>query len=602
MPVKKNKTPIKYTSRDFTSIKKDLVEYAKRHYPEKFRDFSEASFGSLVLDSVAYVGDVLSFYLDYQANESFLDTSIEFNNIRKHTRAMGYKFSGVANSYGTVSLYVLVPANSDGTAPLTSYIPTLSRGTSFASAAGGNFMLTEDVDFNDSKNQIVAARFDDSTGQTTSFAIRAHGQVVSGVYEIAEADLTSSAFERFKRVRAGDSTITEIVKVTDSEGNEYFEVENLSQETVFIETTNRNASSDGVRSIMKPFVASRRFTVERDGFGTISLQFGYGSDRQLPNLSIADPSNVVLERHAKNYFADKSFDPSNLISSDKFGIAPADTSLRIIYRANSNDNANASTDSITKVTRPIFKFDNFNTLDDGVVSSVGSSLESTNEEPITGDITAVSADEVKLRVFDFHAAQNRAVTVQDYITLVYSMPGQFGAVKRCNITRDHGTLKRNLNMYVASEASGGKYITTSAVTKQNLKIWLNNYKMINDTVDILDAKIFNFGIEFTAISEIAVNRFDILSVAVDALRFLFDTPYEIGEHISISSIYRTLNNVPGISDTINVKIVSRPGTLYSSVSHAIEKYTSPDRRFVEIPDNMVAEIKYPNVDITGTIK
>tara|TARA_Y100000296_G_C5099842_1_gene219356 strand:- start:355 stop:903 length:549 start_codon:yes stop_codon:yes gene_type:complete len=182
------------------------------------------------------------------------------------------------------------------------------------------------------------------------------------------------------------------------------------------------------------------------------------------------------------------------------------------------------------------------------------------------------------------------------------MPGQFGSIKRCNIARDHGTLKRNLNMYVLAEDTGGGFSLASSSVKDNLKVWLGNYKMINDTIDILDAKIFNFGIEFTAISEVAVNRFDILSEAVDALRILFITPFEIGEHISISNIYRTLNNVPGIADTVNVKIVSRPGILYSDVSHAIDHYTSPDRRFVEIPGDMVAEIKYPAVDITGTIR
>ena len=599
MPNRKN-VPINYTSRDFSSIREDLINYAKRYYPDTYKDFSQASFGSLMIDSVAYVGDILSFYLDYQVNESFLATAIEHSNVLKHGRQLGYKPPGASSSSGIVSLFITVPASSTGIGPDAKYIPTLQRGTEFASLEGNKFTLIEHVDFSQTNNEIIVSDVDSNTGAPISYAIKAFGVVISG--DLTEEVFTIGAAQKFLTLDLASEDVTEVLQVMDLEGHQYFEVQHLSQNTIYTAVANPNYKSDGTPSLIKRVVVPRRFTVERDGFGTVSLQFGYGSDKKLSNLSIADPSNVVLERHAKNYFADKSFDPSNLISNDKFGIAPSNTSLRVVYRANSIDNANAQVDSLTKVLRPLFKFDNLNTLDDAVISSVGSSLESTNEEPITGDTIAVDPDEVKLRVFDFHAAQNRAVTAQDYISLVYSMPGQFGSIKRCNIARDHGTLKRNLNMYVLAEDTGGGFSLASSSVKDNLKVWLGNYKMINDTIDILDAKIFNFGIEFTAISEVAVNRFDILSEAVDALRILFITPFEIGEHISISNIYRTLNNVPGIADTVNVKIVSRPGILYSDVSHAIDHYTSPDRRFVEIPGDMVAEIKYPAVDITGTIR
>ena len=273
---KKKITPIKYTSRDFESIKKDLQDHAKRYYPNRVNDFSKASFASFVIDSVAYAGDILSYYIDYQANESFLDTSIEFENIRKHAASLGFNFSGIANSYGTVSLFVLIPANSDGTAPDTSYYPTLKRGSEFRASNGANFILTEDVDFSDARNEVVAARFNDSTGATTFFAVRAYGQVVSGKFQRSVIDLTNEAFTRFRRVNIGGPNISEIFSVVDTEGNTYYEVDYLSQETVYLETTNRNAASDGVRSILKPYVAPRRFIVQQDDTGTF-LQFGYRS-------------------------------------------------------------------------------------------------------------------------------------------------------------------------------------------------------------------------------------------------------------------------------------------------------------------------------------
>ena len=171
--------PIKYTSRDFDSIKEELVKYAKRYYPNNYNDFTKASFGSMMFDMVAYVGDILSFYVDYQANESFLDTAVEFGNLRKHARSLGYSYSGVPVSYGIASFFVIIPANVDGTAPDTDYIPTLKKGATISSSNNVSFVLLEDVDFSNPKNDVIEARYDETNGGVTYYAIRAHGQVSS---------------------------------------------------------------------------------------------------------------------------------------------------------------------------------------------------------------------------------------------------------------------------------------------------------------------------------------------------------------------------------------------------------------------------------------
>ena len=329
MPKKNDYVSIKYTSRDFESIKSDLVEYAKRYYPETYKDFSEASFGSLLLDTVAYVGDVLSYYVDYSVNESFIDTAIEYDNVRKHARSLGYKFSGVPTSYGTITLFILVPSNSDGTAPDTSYLPILKRGASFSSDSGGTFTLTEDVDFNSSDSEIVAARFDSSTGQTTYFAVKASGQVSSGVFEKVKVDLTSAAYERFRRIKVGSTSISEIVSVIDSDGNEYYEVDFLSQEVIFLETTNQSAADDGVRSILKPFVATRRFVVEQDDTGTY-IQFGFGSETADDQSGLAEPSRVGLNLHGRRQITNSSFDPTKMLGTNKLGVSPQSTTLTIL--------------------------------------------------------------------------------------------------------------------------------------------------------------------------------------------------------------------------------------------------------------------------------
>ena len=141
----RKKSPINFTSREYDSIRSELVKHAKRYYPDSFRDFSEASFGALMLDSVAYIGDQLSFYLDYQANESFLDTATEYNNIIKIARQMGYKFRGRPSSSGEATFYILVPANSLGLGPDSRYMPVLKKGSEFVSTSGVPFILNEDL-------------------------------------------------------------------------------------------------------------------------------------------------------------------------------------------------------------------------------------------------------------------------------------------------------------------------------------------------------------------------------------------------------------------------------------------------------------------------
>ena len=256
---------IKYTNADFESIKAALVEHAKRYYPDNYNDFNQSSFGAMLFDMVSYVGDVLSFYIDYQVNESFLETAIEYKNIRRMAANMGYKFYGKPAAFGTVDLYVLIPSYSGDLGPNTSLIPIIKKGTILRSSSGASYTLTEDVDFNDSNADMVSSKFSEN-GATTEYAIRSSGQVKSGGGYLSEISIGSQ--ELFKRVRIGPNGINEVISVFDAEGHEYFQVNHLSQEIVYIETTNPTAASDGVRSILKPQVASRRFVVEQDDTGT----------------------------------------------------------------------------------------------------------------------------------------------------------------------------------------------------------------------------------------------------------------------------------------------------------------------------------------------
>ena len=599
MPNKKN-VNIKYTSRDFESIKQDLIDHAKRYYPDNYRDFTTPSFGSMVFDAVAYVGDVLSYYVDYSVNESFLDTSIEFDNIRKHARSLGYNFYGTPSSYGVVSLFVLCPANSDGTAPDTTYLPIIKKGTSFSGIAGGNYVLTEDVNFNASKNEFVAARFNDTTGATTHFAVKTHGQVQSGIFEITEINLNNTAFEKFKKVKVGDSNITEVFSVVDSSGNKYYEVDNLAQEVVFVETTNKDAFASGVRSILKPFVATRRFTVEQDDTGTY-LQFGFGSEDE-DTVGITDPSKIAIKMHGKKQITNNSFDPTKLLSTNKFGVSPYNTILKVIYRTNDPNSINAPALSIKDVVFVDYLFNNLDTLNTTKVEAVKRSLEVSNEDPITGFNSDLTNEELKVRAKSHYATQNRAVTKQDYESVVYQMPPKFGSIKRANIINDPSSTNRKISIYVVSEDDDNKLAKCDEITKNNVKNWISRYIPINDSVEIKDAFIVNFSIEFNLVYDRTYDPNTVLFSCQSKIEEYLKTSLYIGEPLYLSTFYNILNKLTGVTDVKKITIKNKSGGVYSSNSLNFDKILSKDGTFLKVPKNVILELKYPAIDIKGTVR
>jgi hypothetical protein len=593
--------PIDYTSRDFESIRRDLENYAKRYYPNTYRDFNEASFGSLMLDTVAYIGDILSFYVDYQSNESFLDSAIEYNNVVRLARQAGYKLNTAPSSHGVLTFYIEVPADQTGLGPSLSYAPRLKAGSTFSSTGGGNYTSVEDVDFSRSSNQVVSGRIDSATGSPTSYIIRSQARAISG--RVSYQEVSVGNFQRFLRVDLESSNVAEIMSITDSEGHVYYEVDNLSQNTIYKAIPNTNSNTNNtVKNLLKAVPVARRFTLEREA-GKAYLQFGYGSTSELLSESVVDPSNLVLQLPGRDYTNDLDFDPTKLISTDKFGIAPANTTLRIAYRTNTTQDVNAASNTIIAVNRPLFRFNNQGALVQSQRNTVMGSLEVSNDEPFVGDISLPTADELKQRVYGYFATQSRAVTAQDYQAICYGMPDKYGAIKRAAVVRDFDELKRNLNIYVISQNASDKLTAANVTLKNNLRNWLLQYKMVNDTVDILDAAIVNFGIKYTLALDLNANRYTVLNKANAAIReYLLRNQYDIGESILITEFHKVLQRVDGVVDVYGVSITQRTGATYSNVSYDFMKNLTADGRYILAQKNVIFELKFPNVDIEGAIR
>jgi len=595
-----SKRPINYTSRDFDSIKEDLVNYAKRYYPTTFKDFSEASFGAMMLDLVAYVGDQLSFYTDFQANESYMDSAIQYGNVLRMARVLGYKMPGSARSSGQVAFYISVPVNTSTRGPDVNYMPILQAGTLLQSTSNAPFTLVEDVDFTNPNNEVTVSQVDNTTGNPTYFAIKAYGTVISG--QQYRDTFTIGDYTRFRHIELKRKNITEVMSVKDSQGNDYYEVDYLTQDVVYKQVPNYNTNKADVPYVLRLIPAARRFVTINNAVGSTFLQFGYGSEENLTSNLIADPADVVLDVNGKNYVSEETFDPANLIQTDKFGVVPVNTTLTVSYYANRTNGINAAVGAINAATNPQFSFKNRASLAGSLLNTVISSLELENEQPIMGDISFPSLEELKQRAYATFASQNRAVTREDYTSLLYRMPAKFGKVKRCNVVRDVDSINNNLNIYVLSEAATGNLTAPNSTLKENMRTWLNRYRMINDTIDIIDGRIINYGIRFKVLPAQDVNRYTLLQKCISKLQddFLNVTP-DIGQAIHIAQIYKLLNEVPGVVDTTDVELFNRSGGKYSDVVYDIESNLTDDGRYLIIPQDAAAELLFDSADIEGVV-
>jgi hypothetical protein len=550
-----------------------------------------------MLDTVSYVGDILSFYVDYQANESFLTTSMEFHNILKLSKELGYKYKPYPSSFGICNFFITIPAETNFPGPDDSYRPVLKKGSTFYSTGNVIFTLLESVDFSKSTNPVVLAEQNPDTGAPLSYAIRASGQIVSG--ELAVQEVSVNEFQKFLRIGIDGKNVSEILSVTDANGNQYFEVDYLTQNIIYVPVLNKGNNSNTVPNILKPVAVSRRFVVDNTPTG-VFLQFGYGSD-ETP-VSVQDPSEVVLALHGKDYTSDTSFDPSILNETDKLGVVPENTILTIVYRINTNNNANAAAGTITRVGTTDIQFTSPETLDTNKKNTVVNSLSVTNEDPVIGDMSLITPSEIKQRALGNFAAQNRAVTKQDYVSMAYNMPSKFGKLKRVSIELDTDSYnQRNINMYTMSEDTDGTLIVANGALKSNLKTWINQYRMINDTIDILDAKIANVGIEFKVLAYPGSNKYDVLNACTAALQVAFSKTFDIGEPILITDIYQVLKSVSDLLDVVEVDVVSKAGALYADSPISIEEAKSADGRYITPPSDTIFEIKFPDSDIGGTV-
>lgn len=600
--IKKN-LAIDYTARDFNSIRSRLVDHAKKYYPETFKDFSEGSFGSMLVDMISYIGDQMSLYLDYSVNETFLTTANEYENVVKIGHQMGYKFDPTPAASGVVTLYLALPVDSTGQVPDLRYAPIIRSGTTFRGDSGATFTLTGDVDFgNAGITEYIVIEEDPQTGAPTLFGAQAFGIAVSG--KINTQTFSVGAHTPFLSLELENENVSEIISVTDSEGRPYYEVDYLTQNMVYKQVSNgRTRDRDTVPMILRPVVVPRRFIVERNG--TVSnLRFGYGSEFETEAESVLNPSDVVLKRHARNYISELSFDPYKMLKSDKLGIAPENTVVNVAYRTNGRSVVNVAAGSIRTLQGLEIKFDlTDNNLDPLVMSRVSSSVEVDNQEPFSGSSEYPGIYELKHRIMSSYSSQNRAVTLDDYKSVIYNMPKRFGAVSRCFVERDQDSFKNNINVHILTESEDGSLAIANESCKNNLKTWLSRYKTVMDTVDILDGKIVNIGVDFLVKVEEGKQESLIIKECVESIASEIGSyKLQMGQTFYRSNLFKALSRVPYVSSVIDVRIYQKFGQGYSDVFYDFESRKLPDGTGYIAQKDVCFELKYPDIDLRGAVE
>lgn len=581
-----------YTSRDFSNIKPELEQVIKRYYPNSYKDFSASGFNSAILGLLAYLGDKNNFYIDYYNNEANLFTANNRESIYKHAYSRSYVPNVGNTAVGKCSFYVKIPTDTVNLAPDSDYIPSLKAGSVFSSDSQ-NFLLTEDVFFAD--GEVRVGDVDPVTGTPTNFIIKKEGFVISG--EFAEESFAIGSFESFLKVRLQEQGVSEIISVTDSDGNEYFEVKNLSQNVIFMSSP---PEGTGTENSLKMVAAPRRFVFGRDANG-VFLVFGSGSDSVDWDAAVETPQ-VMFNMTGKSYHSGQLFDPSILVSHDKFGIAPENTTLTITYRKSSTSDVKVGVSGLNSVVSAEFQFANEASLSANTVAEIVDSLELKNEEPIVGYYVYESNQELKQRVMDFSSTQGRIVNINDYRAFAYTMPRKSGSIKRCNAVEVATGAVPEIHLFVLSEDEEKKLTAANSEVKKNLGVWIAGSKLTSDVVKIFDAYIVNLGVEFEFIATQGRMKQKIKADAIDAARVFYYHTLDIGEPFSISALYKVLHSVPGVLDVTRVHVFQKIGGNYSDVPYNLQAHRGQDGLQYNALQNIIFEVKFPLLDVTGEVR
>ena len=597
-----------YLSKDFNSFRTDLVTYARNYFSNQIQDFSEAGVGGMFVELAAYVGDTMSFYLDHQFNELNPETAIEVRNVQMHARNAGVKITGAAPSVVKTTFYIEVPSSilSDGTYfPDVNSFPIIKKATRLVSNGGISFTLTDDVDFSelDSNNQLKATysiSSTDSSGNPASYIMTRAAVCISGKTKVDRFNIPN-VLVPFRKITLTQTDVTEIMSVYDSSNNQYYEVESLAEDTVFKRVQNLGIDRDDVADTLEVIPAPYRYVTKMD-FTTrlTSLQFGSGEASSTDDDIIPDPSDLALPLYGRKQFSKFSLDPNRLLKTQTLGISPTNTTVTVEYRYGGGINHNVKSNSIRNIKTLSIMFPL--SPDQEIQNAVISSIDVKNKEDASGASPALNLQELRSLANLSRNQQSRIVTQQDLLARIYTLPAVFGRVYRAGLRKnDENPLSTEL--YVASLDADSNLTISPDSLKKNLRTYLNEFRLISDAIDILDATVINYKINFSVICTPSSNKSSVLANVISAIKKVSDLKYfQIDQPIVEADVINAIINTPGVLSMISLEFINAYGPVGNKIysEYQFDMDANLYKGLIVGPPGSIFEIKHPDSDITGT--
>jgi hypothetical protein len=601
-----------YLNKDFDAFKAELLSYVKTYFPDKISDFSDASVGSMFLEMAAYVGDVMSFYLDHQFNELDVLTAVESRNVERLVRQSGVKIRGSAPALVDVDFYIEVPTEEvsvNGVLtvfPRNSYLPVIKQGSTLSSKSGITFELTEDVNFslkdeNDNYVASFSAAETNSDGEVTSVIGKMSGLCTSGKL-ITESFSIADNIVPFRKITLSSENVTDIMSVKDSAGNEYYEVDALTQDTVFSKVANIDSDSVTVPDNIQLIPAPRRFITSTSTRTRLTtLRFGSGDGATLDNDIIPDPSEVSLPLFGdKKTFSRAAIDPNSLLNTRTLGISPRNTMITVRYRAGGGLRHNVGPGQINSITSLTTEFGQG--VPPSVAAQIRASTQGSNPLAAAGGESALNESELRVAAVAYRNSQSRIVTKDDLVARIYTMPSNFGRVFRVGIRANPNNPLASMVSIVSRDSSGHLAHSPDAL-KENIKTYINEFRLVSDAIDIVDAQIINFGVIYSIIVDATSNKnLVIQSINSKLKRYLDNENFQIDQPIVKSDFTNLILNTDGVVSLIEIEVVNKTGVedekAYSDVSYNVESNTQSGIVFP--PAGGIFELKFPLDDIIGS--
>ena len=613
------KRDIRYINRDFNDFRNTLIQYSKTYFPDTYNDFTPESTGMLFMEMASYVGDVLSFYLDNQIQETFIQKARQTENLFNLAYMLGYTPKVTTAASVNIDFYQQVPAKLSGsvTVPDYDYALLIPENTQVTSNTNSNtqFLIEDAIDFtvSSSMDPTEVSVYQLSGTTPTYFLLKKTRKAISAT--VNSTSLTFNAAVRFDTRTINDTNIIGVLDVFDSEGNEWYEVPNLAQENVFDTIRNTNTNDPNyIDNSDAPYLlqlkqVQRRFVTRFKNTGSLELQFGAGNFGDTDEEIIPNPDNVGLGLPFEKTKLTTAFSPLNFVFTNTYGIAPYNTTLTVRYLTGGGVESNVEAGALTIVDDTNVRFLNTNLANTSLANQIFNSLATNNVLAANGGQDGDTIEEIRQNATGNFQNQLRTVTKEDYLIRALSMPSNLGVIAKAYAIPakiaeyQPGELPTILDLYILSYDIDKKLRTASTTLKKNLKTYLSEYRMINDAIRIKDAFVVNIGVEFNIIVLPNSNNNEVLTRCINSLENYFDiNQWQINQPILLPDLYVLLDKVEGVQTVKKVTIVNKAGEAlgYSAYGYDVQGATVNDVVYPSI-DPMIFEIKFPNEDIKGRV-